>query len=115
MKTIIAILTVMILSFPTLAMENTKQDHEFCRGIAKHAEFVMKARQDGVPAVDLYKGYEETKQYFTKPDAAMNMFDILIREAYEEPRFASRTYIEKAVVEFQNKMYLECLKGKRRI
>lgn len=104
MKHILAILMI-VISFPVMAQNN----HEFCSITAANAEFIMTARQAGVAANDLYDRYDSIKENFEEPETAMGLVQAIILDAYNESRFTSREYIERAITEFKSKAYIQCL------
>lgn len=109
MKSLIAFITLIVLSFPALA----QTDHEFCSLAADHAEFIMTARQAELSADEVYQRYDNIKDKFTTPDKAMESIQIIIMDAYEQPRFSSEEYINRAITEFRSETYIDCLKVKR--
>lgn len=74
-----------------------------CEKVAELAEMIMTARQEGVPMVSLMKAG-------SPGEGAADLTRMLIVAAYEEPGFATKENRARAVVDFQNDVYLQCIK-----
>lgn len=77
-------------------------DREMCELVARYAQRIMKARQIGVPMTEIMPT--------TDDHATRETMEGLIILAYEHPRFSSEEYQQKAVTDFENDMFLSCLK-----
>lgn len=80
-------------------------DDSACNSLAALAKSIMSSRQAGVPmtrAIELIS--TDNKQ-------VADVSRKLVIAAYEEPAWGSKAMQEKATTEFQNKIYLPCIKG----
>lgn len=77
-----------------------------CEKVAEYARTVMRARQQGVRMVDAMPSETVDKNTKTAMEA-------IVMAAYEQPRFASAEYQQKAVTDFENAIFLACLKEQR--
>lgn len=75
-----------------------------CEVIGILAKSVMSARQGGVPMQDVLGHGGDSKE-------VDELTRLLAIAAYEQPRFSSKDYQDRATTEFQNQMYLACMKG----
>lgn len=79
-------------------------DDESCKAMAFLAKQIMAGRQAGVPmtkAIDLSKNENQTVEKVSR---------LFVIAAYEEPAYSTKAMQEKAINEFENKMYLPCIK-----
>lgn len=74
-----------------------------CEKVAELAEMIMNARQEGVPMVAMMKNS-------SPGEGASDLSRMLIVAAYEKPGFSTKENRRRAVVEFQNDVYLQCVK-----
>lgn len=75
-------------------------DPASCESVGLLAKTVMEARQSGVAMQDVMQGANElTKQ--------------LLIAAYEQPPYVSAAGKQRAITNFQNDVYLECVKHER--
>ena len=79
------------------------EDDGRCEKIAELAEMIMGARQEGVPMVDMMKSNSQG-------EGASGLSRMLIIAAYEKPGFSTKENRSRAVVDFQNDVYLQCVK-----
>lgn len=84
----------MFCLFSTPALAEDK-----CGTIGLLAEAVMKARQVGVPASNVFEIFNQNE-----------IVKIMIIEAYSEPKYFNEKFVQSIISEFKNKWYLECLK-----
>ncbi|MBX7274617.1 hypothetical protein K2E96_01920 [Pseudomonas sp. ERGC3:05] len=80
-------------------------DDSACNAMATLAKSVMESRQSGMPmtkAIGLINS--ENKE-------VANLTRKLVIAAYEEPAWNSKALQEKATNDFQNRIYLPCIKG----
>lgn len=71
-----------------------------CESVGLLAQTVMEARQSGVAMQDVMQGANElTKQ--------------LLIAAYEQPPYVSAAAKQRSITNFQNDVYLECVKQQR--
>lgn len=80
-------------------------EHESCSSLGGLAESIMTARQSAVPMQELMALLEGD-------DAIPDFARTLAIDAYEQPAFHSEEARKKSIVEFQNKVYLDCIKLK---
>ena len=96
------LLLCLALLLPVVANANP-----LCKSNAEVAETIMKARQAGVT---LIRSEELINKNFGGTESA-NLFVLIARMAYEEPRYSSEYYQQRAVKDFMDKIYLNCLKA----
>lgn len=88
-------LLILLLSFPVFAEE----EKDICDSLESFASGVMKTRQHGI---SLKKVLSPAKD---------KMLRYIIIEAYKVPGFSTDKHRKKAVIDFSNRIYLECLEG----
>lgn len=81
--------------------ENGARQH--CERVADYARTVMEARQSGVRMVDAMPSKDVDAQ--TK-----RAMEAIVMAAYERPRFGTKGYQQKAVTDFEDSIFLACLK-----
>lgn len=79
------------------------EDDGRCEKVAELAEMIMSARQEGVPMVSMMKNSGAG-------EGASDLSRMLIVGAYEKPGFSTKENRARAVVDFQNDVYLQCVK-----
>lgn len=104
MKAFVFFLIFLIISSPVYA----DKSHKACNTFQELSEHVMTARQYGAPMAKTM----ETMQQIEDTDI-YNISKQIIITAYESPRFSNENSKEKIIVEFQNLVYLECVKAFR--
>lgn len=80
-------------------------DDKSCEAMAFLAKQIMAGRQAGVPmtkAIEISKNDNEKIEKLSR---------LLVIAAYEEPAYGTKSMQEKATNEFENKIYLPCIKG----
>lgn len=92
-----------------LASCNPVYADTLCSGQAELAEAVMKARQNGMSIVKSMKFADSVED-----TGLRNAIKAIIEMAYSEQRYNSDEYKQKVITEFQNKIYLLCLKATAR-
>ena len=97
MKTLVASILIAIASVASA--------NEFCESVGKFAEITMRGRQSGVPMSQVMK-------YATERDN--EMLQAMIMEAYNQPRYSSKEYQDRAVADFRNVWELACYKEQRK-
>lgn len=110
MKSLSAAALTMLLFVWTssIAAEHVSQE-EWCGAISTLAKATMSGRQNDVPMsvmMDKIAGMESTNSRLYTISKGM------IMSAYEAPRHYTESAKNTAVVEFQNKWYLQCMKSK---
>jgi len=83
---------------PQPARPPTKQER--CANVAQLAETVMQQRQRGASMRELMSRVPDN-------DVARR----IIMAAYEEPRYNTREYQQNEIRDFENKYFLECMRG----
>ena len=84
----------------------SEMNEKLCKSISITAGSIMKARQSG------YK-MSELMDLFSRHDVSENVYITvkgLVVQAYDSPRFMHENNITKAIVDFENDVYLECTK-----
>jgi len=82
---------------------SAEADDGRCEKVAELAEMIMSARQEGVPMVAMMKSNSQG-------EGASELSRMLIIAAYEKPGFSTKENRSRAVVDFQNDVYLQCVK-----
>lgn len=78
---------------------------KYCESLDSLSMSAMTARQKGVALVEVLKvaetveGTEDQKQYVQS----------IIKQAFAQTRYSSPEYQEKAITDFRNKIYLDCI------
>lgn len=70
----------------------------FCKHVSIYAEKVMHTRQQGVPLSNLIKAANGS-----------SLFEAIIVNAYEYPKYENRSNIGTIVCEFRDKWYVVCM------
>lgn len=89
-----------VLGGPALG-QMKQSDEEFCAGLSQTAAAIMKARQNGVTMAKMM-------QIAANDGGAI--YKTLTVEAFEVQRFSTEENKMKAVLDFENKTYLDCYK-----
>lgn len=101
-----AAICITLISQPCFAI--TDRTKEYCRALSKTAEAAMYARHAGTAMSTLM---DTIKIDGTLQDKfAKSLAEDQIKEAYSTPRYTSETKIIKAIQEFRDKWYIECIK-----
>lgn len=93
--------TLTLIAVIGTAAAEEKQD--VCVQVDALAQSVMEARQAGVQLSRMISIAKQTGTY--------DLIKPLIIAAYDRPQFNGEAYQRKAVNEFKNQVYLECIKG----
>ena len=83
-----------------------------CNEIAKISKTIMTVRQNGMPLITII---ERVRKVNEENDVSQNIKDVIleiVKDAYNQPRFSTEEYQQRAIIEFQNKWYLGCLTTK---
>lgn len=97
---------VLTLGVQQAHAQSSKEDLAECKRMEHSAKTVMESRQSDVPMSRLWEIAEESENEYIK-----EMYKMLIRSAYEKPRFAVEENQKKAVVEFQNDYFAACMRN----
>ncbi|MNQ96116.1 hypothetical protein D3C85_1117070 [compost metagenome] len=84
------------------APSNTSMDE--CKRIEESAQIVMEARQAGAPMSKIWKVAENTHDDYLEA-----MFKMLVKSAYEVPRFETDAMKKRATVDFQDTYFSACI------
>ena len=98
------LLAIAMLALPLAAHADEKQD-EICKLISETARSIMEGRQEGIAL----SKYVDTLNRGNDP----NVNDLLVtvaKKAYTVPRYSTAEYKERAAVDFENEMYLTCVR-----
>lgn len=88
---------LLLIASVSVSAENDRQN--ICEAYSKLANGVMTLRQLGEGMASVYSG-SDTDHYRK-----------LVIDAYEQPRYSSKAYQDKAIAKFQNKAFLQCIKS----
>lgn len=86
--------------------QSSKEDLEECKRMEHSAKTVMESRQSDVPMSTLWEIAEGSDSEYIK-----EMYKMLIRSAYDKPRFAVEENQKKAVLDFQNDFFSACMRN----
>ena len=115
MKKLVNILIAMIIIFSFISSVNAKDNNSIiCPEINNFAKVVMELRQIGVPLIKVMNKFESIKTNTENQELNQTLVKILktiMKNAYSQPRFMTKEYQQRAIIEFANKWYLQCLKG----
>lgn len=103
MKKMIGISLVMVGLSTQCFASNWK---ETCSSVGELAQIIMEKRQDGVAMEALIDSVSKTE----KPELA----EELIISAYEKSQYNGEDYKRKAIAEFRDSAYLQCVKSMRK-
>lgn len=77
-------------------------DELSCDTLSSLAKDVMRNRQANIPISEMMKATQ-----------GLDIAQLLIRAAYDEPRYGSEKYRQNAITDFENTWYMNCLKSKQ--
>jgi len=103
MRILLIVAMLVLTSVPVMAEGELLS----CKEVSDLASTMMECRQNGVPIAELLS-YVDTKEM---ADIRSSVTAIAI-EAYEEPNWSTEEFKKKSVVEFGNRWYMLCLKGR---
>ena len=86
---------------------NTNSLESMCASISEAAGSAMKANQTGTPLAKMIEATNKVKSDNEKLRAVMKA---ILLDAYSYPSFNTKSFQDKAVVDFSNKTYLACMK-----
>jgi len=99
-KKIIAL--TLVLTAPFTAQASSVDS--MCQAVAGAARVTMEARQNGVGLATLRQALWQS------PLAKVDKTHWMMMSVYEEPLYSSPAYKRKVLKEFENKIYLDCLR-----
>ncbi len=82
-----------------------EDDMGLCEFTAVISERIMQSRQSNMDMMAVSKKMGE----IGLPESVNDLVQLLIREAWRQPRYSSESYQENAVMDFKNKYYLGCV------
>jgi predicted GTPase len=94
------------LCFSAHAVQKPNEDFEECKRMEHSAKTVMESRQSDVPMSTMWGIAEESDSEYVK-----EMYKMLIRSAYDKPRFSLEENQKKAVTDFQNDFFSACMRN----
>ena len=109
-KTAICAATVLAFVSCTPAQADTGKANaleSMCASLSEAAGAAMKANQTGTPLV---KMIEATNKVESDNDKLRAVMKAILLDAYSYPSFNTKSFQDKAVVDFSNKTYLACMK-----
>jgi hypothetical protein len=78
--------------------------HTFCKGSSDLAKVIMKKRQSGLSISEMM----EKNQTYGEVQKEADLYTI---SAFKVPRYDVKEYQDKAILDFSNDIYLECVKS----
>ena len=69
----------------------------------------MSGRQNGVEAAEIYEKIE-TKM---TDGPEKNMMTIMVGDAYKYPKMETQKFIDRAIAEFKNKYFIDCMTSRK--
>lgn len=92
----------------TPIVSNSKTNKMNCSDIHEVATNIMKGRQSGIDITKFADIVAET-------NGEGGVMELLLMDAYEQPKFSSQEYQLDAIKEFANKWYVACYKANKKI
>lgn len=97
----------------TPAVAATSEQIELCKSYGEAARATMDARQAGVSFVTMYGIAEE------KGGSMKNSLKLMVKQAFDEPRYETQEYIQRAIEDFGSEWEQSCIRvsekqGKRK-
>ncbi|WP_207285188.1 hypothetical protein [Pseudomonas sp. FW300-N2A2] len=99
-------LPMLAICFAAHGAQKPNEDLEECKRMEHSAKTVMESRQSDVPMSTLWGIAEESDSEYIK-----EMYKMLIRNAYDKPRFSLEENQQKAVIDFQNDFFSACMRN----
>lgn len=103
MKKLLCVACILLCGF------SFADDDKNCREWSKTAGSIMAARQANI---SLYKNLEVVEEVYGKDEKAVKAVKKIVLMAYEQPQFSLEEYQSKAIIDFENKIMLGCMKAK---
>jgi hypothetical protein len=97
MKSLIIGVLCFVYSIPAVSVDD--DCHDLCVVMANAGEVIMKGHQKGYPMKEMMATYS----------GAGDTIDQLIMVAYDSPRYSTEESQQKAIGEYRDKVYLECV------
>lgn len=102
LKKYLLAISLTVLSSSLMAEEmasNSMENEEYCEAISRLSEGIMKSRQAGVSLSDSL-GIAQTE-----------VTRMIVLDAWESPRYSTKSVIQREVDDFRDKWHLGCLKA----
>lgn len=96
------------LAFTCSPVSAGQEKENYCQKVSGLAEAIISARHLGVSMQDLISTNKDDPR-------AKDMKEIMIIEAFEQPRMNTDEMKKRSIEEFRDKWYLECYKSVRNI
>ncbi|MDQ2139586.1 hypothetical protein RBI14_15580 [Alcaligenaceae bacterium B3P038] len=81
-------------------------EKDFCKYLEGYAKISMDANQTGIPLSDLLKLIKDNGN-------ESELVNDIAMDAYDVPRYSSEKLQQESIVEYQNRIYLKCLRATR--
>lgn len=95
-----------LLMFALPAISDSNNDNDNCKNMAEFAKNLMKNRQSEVPLTRVVEIIKE--QELESESEEFQMY--LALEAYDEPLWSGQEHKQRAIIEYENKIYSLCLR-----
>ena len=93
----------------TLSFGATASEKEsYCADIATLGKSIMTSYQNGVPLSTLFKLIDNSKGFSTEQKSHIKEMATL---AYEQTKYSSEKYQKEAIANFENQVFLTCIKA----
>lgn len=102
----LAFVLVTLAALCCIVGTDTAVADDLCGTLGTHAEAIMEARQAGVSMQKMI----EASGSIPGPAAAKEFTRSLVIKAFEHPRFSTESYKRRAIENFRDTVYLECIK-----
>lgn len=99
------VFVALLLLAATAAQAGSRR--EDCEALASYAKVVMACRQTGVPI-------GEALSFETKNKFLLDVVEEIVLAAYERPMYRTESYQRQAVIDFENKVMVKCLRAMKR-
>jgi hypothetical protein len=98
--------TVPVQTASPVAQDKPASATEACGVVGKYARTIMAHRQEGASMAEMMERSEKADPSIRSLSAG------IIVMAFDRPRFSSQEYVDGAVSDFENEIYLECIKAR---
>lgn len=113
MKRLITVITLLLLSFGVNAKIPATERESHCKNAASLAESIMESRQRNnltiVEEIDIINKIVKDRTDKVAINTR-NVMKSMAMDAYSETPYMTKEYQERAVKDFTNKYYLECIR-----
>ena len=105
-----ALSVAQVISPSAAATAGETDNGDFCAVVAEFARNAMIGRQNGAKLSDLINHLKNSDSE-ANSEAAFNMAKEIAIQAFEQPRYTTKSVQQKAITDFENTYYLACLKA----